>query len=555
MNTVLNNAKIYTMDAKGTIAKSMFVRGEKIVEINSDNIKYGDKNTQYFNMENKVILPGFIDSHTHPGMTSQSSWHITLPKTNDLDEVLSFVKDYANDHPKEEIPFLYFEYYPTTMFDDKGPNKKILDEIVSDRPCLLQDAGEHLCWVNSKMLELLGVDKHTKDPYPGLQIFVRDKNGEPTGWIKEMAWSHFQNNMFDKIKWWPPELNPDLMHNFFDFMTSVGVTAIVDGITEGENQIKAMSVLDEEERLNTYFDGIVRFDTLKELPEKIEELKYYRKKYSSKHMKFNSMKHFLDGTNESGTCAVLEPFFNDPEGENRGVISMSEEDLSECMSTINNEGLDLHIHIVGDRAFRTACNAYKKAKEHSKIAWTMQLVIAHCELIDPLDMKLPVELGITVNWSCHWSGGYFGEGAIPYLGEERWSRMYQFNPIIKSGALVTFSSDVVTNYELHRANPFFGMQIAQTRVDPEFPLDIEKFPGSQRPPESAKLSLIDLLRGYTINGAKQMRLDNIMGSIEEGKLANFIVLSKDPMKVKPEDFSKIKCETVVFEGKVVKGTL
>ncbi len=555
MKTVLYNAKIYTMDDSGTIADSIVFQGEVIEAVKGNHITVDDGNVRYVDMKGKTIMPGFIDSHTHPGMTSQSSWHIKLPKTDKLNLILEFVENYAKNHSIVKVPFLYFEYYPTTMFDDKGPNRRLLDEAVSDRPCLLQDAGEHLCWVNSKMLELLEVDRHTKDPYPGLQIFVRDENGEPTGWIKEMAWIHFQNNMYEKIKWKPPELSPELMQNFFKFMTSVGVTAMADGITEGESQVKAMSALDKAGRLNTYYDGIVRFDTEKELPDKIGELKYLRDKYTSKHIKFNTMKHFLDGTNESGNCGVLEPFSNDETGTDYGTISMSEEELIRCMLMLNSENLDLHLHIVGDRAFRTACRSYKIAKKRSTQPWTMQLILAHCELIDPRDMKLPAELGITINWSCHWSGGYFGEGAIPYLGLKRWNRMYQFNPIISSGAEVTFSSDVVTNYELHRANPFFGMQVAQTRVDPEFPLDEARYPGSMRPPGSAKLSIQDLLKGYTINGARQLRLDGIMGSIEQGKLANFTVLSEDPLAVKAADISEIQCEIVVFEGKVLKGDL
>jgi predicted amidohydrolase YtcJ len=133
--------------------------------------------------------------------------------------------------------------------------------------------------------------------------------------------------------------------------------------------------------------------------------------------------------------------------------------------------------------------------------------------------------------------------------------MYQFNPIIRSGALVAFSSDVVTNYELHRANPFFSMQVAATRLDPEFPLDPEKYPGSFRPTESAKLSVGDLMKGYTINGARQMRLENEMGSLEAGKTANLLVVSDDPYRVPPEKLGAINIEAVIFDGKLIRGRL
>jgi predicted amidohydrolase YtcJ len=275
-------------------------------------------------------------------------------------------------------------------------------------------------------------------------------------------------------------------------------------------------------------------------------------------MKFNTMKLFLDGTNESGNGASLEAFQNDPAGTNFGEIKMETEELTKCFLLCNREGLDLHIHMVGDRAFRVGCDAVEQArKEAERLGepWVCQPIFAHCELVDPKDMDRPARLGITVNWSCHWSGGYFGEVAQEFYGYEKWARMYQFNPIIDSGALVTFSSDVVTFYELHRADPFFSMQVASTRVDPEFPLDPGRYPGSVRPPESAKLERETLLKGYTVNGARQMRMEALMGSLTVGKIANLSVISDDFFRVPGDRLGNISFEAVIFDGKLVSGSL
>lgn len=237
---------------------------------------------------------------------------------------------------------------------------------------------------------------------------------------------------------------------------------------------------------------------------------------------------------------------------------METEELVQCFLLCNKEGLDLHIHMVGDRAFRVGCDAVEEAQ---KIAarrgepWVCQPVFAHCEVVDPSDMARPARLGISINWSCHWSGGYFGEEAMNYYSEEKWRRMYQFNPIADSGALLAFSSDVVTGYELHRAYPFFGIQVAATRVDPEFPLDPEKYPGSVRPPTSAKLSLPLLLKGYTKNAAAQSHWEDKMGSLTPGKLANMVITDRNPLDVPPDRIKDIKIQAVLFEGKVIKGSL
>lgn len=314
--------------------------------------------------------------------------------------------------------------------------------------------------------------------------------------------------------------------------------------------------MDQEGKLNTYYDGSVRFWRYEDLTEKIETLRSYQEKYTTEHIKINTIKMFLDGTNESGNSASLHEHIHDP--GNFGEIMMETEELTKCLLLCNKEGLDLHIHMVGDRAFRVGCDAVEAAKKKAAengVPWVCQPVFAHCEVVDPADMHRPAELGIRINWTCHWSGGYFGEEAMNYYSREKWERMYQFNPMIESGVEVALSSDVVTGYEMHRAYPFFGMQVAATRIDPEFPLDPEKYPDSMRPAENAKLSLDDLMKGYTVYSAKQLRWQEIMGSLEKGKLANMLVLDKDPFETSLKELSKIKIEAMVFEGKTIRGNI
>lgn len=560
MSIVLRNAEIYTANEKAPWAETLVIKDDTIVYAGADQKaqwqEAAGEAAEIHDLQGKMVTPGIVDGHIHPGMCAKSAWHIRLPWTEDKRKALDFIKKYAQEHPKEEAPFLYFEYYPTSMFDTAGPRKEWLDEAVSDRPCLCQDFGEHLCWVNTKMLELLGVDQNTPDP-TALEVFVRDEDGTPTGWVKEMAWLHFADNLFKAIDWKPPEdLKPERLKPFFRFLEESGITAMADGFIETDEQIASIYEMDMAGQLHAYYDGMVRFWKLEDLPEKIEKVKEYQKRYTTKHIKINTLKLFLDGTNESGNSASLHAHINDP--ENYGEIMMEKEELAECFLLCNKEGLDMHLHIVGDRGFRTACDAVEEAQKRAKQAgreWVCQPVFAHCEVVDPADMARPAELGITINWSCHWSGGYFGEEAMNYYTEEKWRRMYQFNPMVESRALVTFSSDVVTNYELHRAAPFFSMQVAATRVDPEFPLDPEKYPGNMRPPASAKLSRETLLKGYTINAARQLRWDSILGSLEVGKKANLNVLSRDFFQTPEDQIKEIQCEAVLFEGQVIAGEL
>ena len=450
-DTVLKNARIYTVDRCQPWAKAVAIKGDKIVYVGSDSSAklrrlIGPK-TAVFNMHGRLVLPGMIDSHTHPASVAMSSWHVTLPWTHDKTELLTFVGQYAAEHPKEEMPFIFAEYYQTEMFGDEGPKKEDLDAYVSDRPVLLEDFSDHCCWVNSKMLELMGVDKNTPDPEPGVAVFVRDAEGNPTGWVKETAWKYFADTMYAAINWWPPtEVTPELLNNFLDFLSSKGEAAVFDA-GGSEATFRSAAELEKQGKLNMYYEGSKRFWSVADLPENIATLRDWQAKYGSKHIRLRTMKFFLDGTNEIGTSAVLEPFSNDPTGTNYGSLRMSEDDLTTCMLMLNKENLDLHIHMVGDRAFRTACNAVERAQAQLGRRWRIQVTFCHCELIDPADMPRVAQLGIIINWSPHWSGGYFGTAAADWLGWDRFNRMYQFNPIIASGGIVDYGSNVVTLYE------------------------------------------------------------------------------------------------------------
>lgn len=559
MLTILKNAKIYTADKSNLWADTVVINGEKISYVGSfdklpDNIK-DTVDKEIYDLDGKMVIPGIIDSHVHPARIASNAWHAKIPLTYDLDELVLYIKDYAEKHPKEEVPFLYFEYYPSVMFGEDGPHKCLLDQIVSDRPCLVQDFGEHMAWINSKMLELLEVDKNTPDP-DDLAVFVRDSEGNPTGFVKEMAWLHFAENMYNRLGWWPPELmTKELMNPVLGFLTEHGVTAMADGFIESESELQVLSELEKEEKLYFYYDGYVRCDSLEQLPEKLAEAQKFQETYGSKHIKINTMKLFLDGTNEGGNAYFVEPKRTDPEGKDCGNIGMPEEELIEYLKYCNERNFDVHIHIVGDGSFRVCCNAMEAVKNEVGDAWKVKLTLAHCELVHPDDMLRPSELGININWTPRWSGGCYGEQAKKYVREERWNNMYQFNPMIEAGIPVAFSSDVINWGKIERANPFYGMQIGHTRVDIADPLDPKRYPGSVRPPESAKLSRDDLMYGSTYLGAKQMHWEEIMGSLEEGKIANLVILSDDFFEIEATKISEIKCEATFFEGKLIHGDL
>ena len=547
---LLINARIYTEQHWAPWAHALAVAGERIIYVGEPHGAEWDAligpKTRAYDLHNRLVLPGIIDSHTHPGLVTLSAWHTILPWTMNPDEQLGYLKKWAAEHP--DRPIIDAELYPTQMFGAAGPTRQLIDRYIPDRAVIWEDFSGHSVALNSRALALMGIDKHTPDPVPGTSLFVRDANGNPTGWAKEDPYSVYLPKLFKAVNWSPPTtVTAQTFGKTLDFLSAHGVTAVFDGFSS-EDEFQALATLEHARALHLYYEGSLRFETLAELPAKIAVIRDWQHRYGSKHVRINTLKLFLDGTNELSTSALLEPFANNP--NNSGAPVLNKVDLVESLLLLNRENMDIHIHMTGDRSFRLALDAVEEARKQLGSQWRMQVTFAHCELISDQDMPRVAPLGVLINWTPHWSGGYF-QGPQETLGMQRYDNMYRFQPIIASGGIVTFGSDTTTLYEWSRADPFIGMQIAHTRFDVE--------PRYQaygvRKPLSEMLQLPDLVRGYTINGAIQLRRAADMGSIETGKLANIVVLNQDLFEVQADKIQFTAPTAVIFEGQIVQGSL
>jgi predicted amidohydrolase YtcJ len=215
---------------------------------------------------------------------------------------------------------------------------------------------------------------------------------------------------------------------------------------------------------------------------------------------------------------------------------------------LHRSSIDLHLHTVGDAASRTALDAVEQARSAVGGTLNTRVTLCHLELLSAADIPRFKGLGVVANTTPHWNGGYF-QGADRWLGLERYNRMYRVQPLLDAGATVTFSSDITDHieWETDRANPFLGMEIGHTRQEgPNGPV---------RPPEAERLKLEDLVRGYTLNGAFQLRKDGELGSIEVGKSADLVVLNKNLFEVGPYDIHTVAPVAVLIEGQLAFGKL
>ena len=547
---IFTNGLIYTEDESQPWAEAFAVKDNKFVYVgdaDTDELKAmtGD-NTRIVDLCGKMVTPNLIDAHTHPATVSMTAWCAEIWEDS-LEDYERVISEYCAEHSKEDEPFIYFKCYPSDMFGTEGPKKEILDAIEPDRPIMISDFSDHAAWVNTKWLETYGAYDMDPDD-PRLDGFVRTPDGDFQGWITELGFMENMEDFYDRLGWRPPiDCTVEVMSLLTNDLKSWGVTGVFDGYLEQEMQIESIHKMDEDGTLNMYYDMSVMLSDYSELDETLDYINELNEKYGSDHVTMDTMKIFYDGTNELGTSALVDGTVQDP--DYHGELFMSAEETKDTIRKANEKGVDVHFHLVGDLAFRMVCDAVEELTDEDG-PLDIQVEMCHCEYINPADRERPAKLGIIINWTPHWTGGYFGEAARTYLGDERFDDMYQFNPTIDSGAIVTFGSDVYSWDEEYRANPYYGMQTAMTRVDIDAPLESN---GGFRKPESAKLSLENLLKGYTINAAIQLRINDKTGSIENGKRANFNIYKENLFDVDPFEFKDVMPETVVFEGNVISG--
>ena len=235
-----------------------------------------------------------------------------------------------------------------------------------------------------------------------------------------------------------------------------------------------------------------------------------------------------------------------------GSTAFSAEELAELLKQLNEANLDLHLHTVGERASRTVLDGVELAKKELGDDFHVRVTSAHLEIQDDADLNRFAKLGVIANYTPWWHGGTV-EYWSPLLGEERASKLFRCKTLWDSGALVAWSSDNIVFMDFMTWNPYLGMEIGMTRQATEKTkvYEFAKAP-DVLPPADERMSIEEMLLGYTINGAKQLGIEEYKGSIEAGKDADFLIFDNDLLTAEKDGFSCNEPRDVYFSGKKMK---
>ena len=475
------------------------------------------------------LMPGFIDGHAHPIFAGREA---RGPKVNNLQSVVEIkneVARYAKENPNES--WIIGGAYEAAIISGGDFDAHWLDEVVSDRPVVLHAVDHHTIWVNSKALEVAGIDSNTKNPDGG--TIARREDGSPKGTLREPI-------AFDLILKHAPadSVESDLQAIKYacNEFISAGVTTATECWVEppmAEAYIAAAK--SGALTLDMHLAFLVTPLNWQEQVAYIQELRAQISKLPEpQRLKANTIKFLTDGALSSGTAAMLDPYLDNP--DSTGLKIWDDTNLIEAISAYDLLNFQVHIHAIGDGAIKQSLNAIEVMTKNNP-EWDRRPVIVHAQLIEPSDLSRFKELGVIANFQPLWT--YLDpmnrELIEPRIGSERNNRQYQLRTLLDLETKISFGSDwPVTSHK---------------PLDAIFIPVLRKLPESNGEPWNINeaISLEESLTAYTANSAYQLFSENQIGKLDPGMRANFVILDRNPFKT-----TDLKIKSVWIDGLEIK---
>ena len=539
-DAIYTGGDIITMNDQQPSAEALAVKGGVIMAVGTRaEIEKAHKatTTRIVNLDGKTLLPGFIDAHGHvfnTGVQAVAANLLARPDgtVNDIAELQHTLRDWADQHPKRIAAtgwIIGFGYDDAQLQEQRHPTRDDLDAVSTTIPVLVIHQSGHLAAINSKGLELAGITAATKDPEGGI-FRRRDDGSEPDGVLEEMA---FFQLLFPLLGELGPDQNNSILEAGLELYASFGFTTAQEGRATTEaiaTEAAVASVGGLPIDVVAYADIQAAADSIKP--------PHHAKTYTQ-HFRIGGAKLNLDGSPQGKTAWLTKHYHLPPEGQAtdyKGYAAVSDDEAIALVDMAFSNGWQLLAHCNGDAAadqfimaIRTATEKYGKADRRP--------VMIHAQTVREDQLDAMKELGIIPSFfgmhTYYW--GDWHRDSV--LGPERAARISPAASAIKRGMIFTQHHDAPV------ALPSSIMTIAS---------QVNRTTRSNKVlgPEQ-RVSVMDALKSITINAAYQYFEENTKGSLESDKLADFVILDKNPLKVEPMTIKDIKVVETIKEGKTI----
>ena len=537
----LVNARVYTMNADAPEADAVVVRNDSILYVGdaAGAEPFIGESTDVRDLGGQLVLPGFIDTHSHPVVGGGYATALSLETWGTVDDWVQAIADYAAAN--EDAPLLFGYGFLATTFGPVGPTRQLIDAIVPDKPVLIMDEGFHAAWGNTAALEALNITQDTPDPVPGYSYYKRDENGDATGYLLEgtagMAMSALNVITEDVIV--------EGTGIIVDIMNAYGVTSAFDaGIIDGADVAGIKRVLDRLEEggdLTIRLVGSSRPKLQEHYLSAVKTAATWREELKGDRYHYNTLKIPDDGTVEGRTAAMFEDYQG--ESGNSGETVFTEEQMTHMITEAAAIDMDVHVHALGERAIHESLNAIEAAQSAHPESAT-RYTICHIQVITDQDVPRFGQLGVIAQSTPLWAS--YDTYGKQFVSADQFSRFWRFKSLEDTGAKLTFGSDFpASGAGTLGLSPIIQIEMGHTRQ--EFGQPDAKV----QPLESERLSVESLVRGFTIDAAYQLHMEDQIGSIETGKKADLVVLDQDIFAVDPYAIHKTNVVITVMDGDVV----
>lgn len=532
MGKLYYNGKIITMaetlasdrmEPEAVYVSDGLIKKVGSLELISKNLS---DNTEFIDLQGQCLMPAFIDAHSHIVMNGQMSLTADLSECSSFDDIIIKLKQYiAKQNLTSRDVVVGYGYDHNFLEEQHHPHKHILDQADKSIPIMIMHISGHLCCVNSVLLEMAGINDKTENPLGG-HIGRIDNSNEPNGYLEESALGLVQPIIQSRFK---VSLN-SIVDKMQDIYIKNGITTVQDGATTSDDLFFLKNIA----KANQLKVDVVCYPLISAIDASlIAQNKKFDNQYSG-HLKIGGYKIILDGSPQGKSAWLSKPY----EGESQycGYPCFNDNDVERYITQSINEGKQILAHCNGDAASEQFLNIYEKCLQKTNSTLNLRPIMIHCQTVRKDQLERMAKLNMIASFFVGhvW---YWGDIHLKNLGSQRGMYICPVKDAINFGVCVNFHQDTPVT----KPNMLQSVWCAVNRISRS-----GKTIGKDQ-----KISVYDALKAVTINAAYEYFEENEKGSIEEGKIADLVILSDSPLDIDMDKIKDIQVNETIKNGTTI----